>query len=68
MKKLTIPVLSIDKKTIAKLDEKQLMEIFGGIADQTHPSNRRCPAGQTVCDINNSTGCSAGNSLCKKRH
>ncbi|AZA47208.1 hypothetical protein EG346_02990 [Chryseobacterium carnipullorum] len=63
MKKLKLNPLSLDKQTIALLDEKQLQEIKGGKTGFSP-----CPAGATTCDPNGSgggsTGCGAGTSAC----
>uniref|UniRef100_A0AAU6WQL4 Class I lanthipeptide n=1 Tax=Chryseobacterium endophyticum TaxID=1854762 RepID=A0AAU6WQL4_9FLAO len=49
MKKLKLNPLSLDKQTIALLDEKQLQEIKGGKTGFSP-----CPAGATTCDPNGS--------------
>jgi len=66
MKKLNFNPLALDKKTIAKLDEKQIMEIIGGTgSSSTSGGSTGCYSGTSICQVNNSTGCvNSNNSLC----
>ncbi|WP_294200015.1 class I lanthipeptide [Chryseobacterium sp. sg2396] len=73
MKKLELDPLSLDKETIALLDEKQLMEIIGGKAVAPGTSTgcgtggSTCGAAQTTTTISTgggSTGCGSGGSTC----
>jgi hypothetical protein len=58
MKKLQLDPLELDKETIARLDEKQLAEIVGGISTQpVEPSS--CPDGGSCAP---GTTCSGGTS------
>ncbi|MFY7741595.1 MAG: class I lanthipeptide [Flavobacterium sp.] len=66
MKKLNFNPLALDKKTIAKLDEKQLLEVIGGNGSSSMSgSSSGCYSGSSSCQVNNSTGCvGSNNSLC----
>lgn len=61
MKKLKLDPLELDKETIARLDEKQLAEIVGGVSGGTgttiEPSS--CPDGGSCAP---GTSCSGGTS------
>ncbi|WP_343693112.1 class I lanthipeptide [Chitinophaga sp.] len=50
MKKIALNPLALDMETIAKLDEKQLLEITGGTSSDS--------------DTGSSTGCGSGSSQC----
>jgi hypothetical protein len=64
MKKLQLDPLSLDKETIALLDEKQLMEIVGGHAVVPGTSTG-CGSGGSTCGTGGgSTGCGSGGSTC----
>jgi len=64
MKKLNFNPLALDKKTIAKLDEKQLLEIVGGQGSSSSSGSTGCTSGGSTCSSGNSGGCTRGNSLC----
>ncbi|OMP81112.1 class I lanthipeptide [[Flexibacter] sp. ATCC 35208] len=64
MKKIQLNPLALDKETIAKLDEKQLMEITGGISEEVDGSSSGCGSGGSKCSTGTSTGCGAGGSQC----
>ncbi|QOR73747.1 class I lanthipeptide [Cruoricaptor ignavus] len=64
MKKLELDPLSLDKETIALLDEKQLQEIVGGQAVAPGTSTG-CGSGASTCGTGGgSTGCGSGGSTC----
>lgn len=66
MKKLELDPLSLDKETIALLDEKQLMEIIGG-KGAAPAGSTGCGTGGSTCDNTGtgaSTGCGSGGSTC----
>ncbi|HBN6703094.1 hypothetical protein HZP84_10415 [Elizabethkingia anophelis] len=63
MKKLELDPLSLDKETIALLDEKQLQEIVGGQAT-IQGSSTGCGSGGSTCSSGGSTGCGSGGSTC----
>ena len=64
MKKLELDPLSLDKETIALLDEKQLQEIVGGQAVAPGTSTG-CGTGGSGCGTGGgSTGCGSGGSTC----
>lgn len=64
MKKLELDPLSLDKETIALLDEKQLLEIVGGQAVAPGTSTG-CGSGGSGCGTGGgSTGCGSGGSTC----
>ncbi|WP_295211085.1 class I lanthipeptide [uncultured Chryseobacterium sp.] len=64
MKKLELDPLSLDKETIALLDEKQLQEIVGGQAAAPGTSTG-CGSGGSGCGAGGgSTGCGSGGSTC----
>ncbi|WP_312991433.1 class I lanthipeptide [Chryseobacterium flavum] len=64
MKKLELDPLSLDKETIALLDEKQLQEIVGGQAVAPGTSTG-CGSGGSGCGTGGgSTGCGSGGSTC----
>ncbi len=64
MKKLELDPLSLDKETIALLDEKQLQEIIGGQAAAPGTSTS-CGSGSSICGTEGgSTGCGSGGSTC----
>jgi len=65
MKKLNLNPLSLDKETIARLDDKQLLEIVGGNAKGTPSgSSSGCGSGGSTCSSGASTGCGNGGSCC----
>lgn len=70
MKKLELDPLSLDKETIALLDEKQLLEIVGGKAIAPGTSTgcgtggSTCGAAQLPTTGGGSTGCGSGGSTC----
>jgi hypothetical protein len=73
MKKLQLDPLSLDKETIALLDEKQLMEIVGGHAIAPATSTG-CGSGGSTCSTQpvvvkpgTSTGCGSGGSTCSSQ-
>ncbi|WP_312991435.1 class I lanthipeptide [Chryseobacterium flavum] len=71
MKKFELDPLSLDKETIALLDEKQLQEIIGGQAVAPGTSTG-CGSGGSTCGATQtttttaggSTGCGSGGSTC----
>lgn len=63
MKKLVLNPLALDKETIAKLDEKQLQEIVGGITTDMDDASTGCGSGSSTCG-GSSTGCGSGSSTC----
>ena len=69
MKKFELDPLSLDKETIALLDEKQLQEIIGGQAAAPGTSTG-CGSGGSTCSATTtttaggSTGCGSGGSTC----
>ncbi|REC74458.1 hypothetical protein DRF60_17565 [Chryseobacterium elymi] len=71
MKKFELDPLSLDKETIALLDEKQLQEIIGGQAAAPGTSTG-CGSGGSTCGATQtttttsggSTGCGSGGSTC----
>lgn len=66
MKKLELDPLSLDRETIALLDEKQLQEIVGGKA-LAPAGSTGCGTGGSTCDNSGtgaSTGCGSGGSTC----
>ncbi|WP_343693113.1 class I lanthipeptide [Chitinophaga sp.] len=64
MKRLQLNPLALDKETIAKLDEKQLQEITGGISEEADGSSTGCGSGGSKCSTGTSTGCGSGGSQC----
>jgi len=68
MKKLNLNPLSLDKETIALLDDKQLQEIVGGIGGGSSSSrtggSTGCGSGGSTCGSGGSTGCGSGSSTC----
>ena len=59
MKKFNLDPLSLDKKTIAMLDQYQLQAIVGGLNGEL-----ACPSGSSDPGFPASTGCGSGNSTC----
>ena len=59
MKKLQLDPLQLDKETIARLDEKQLAEIVGGISAGVTVEPSSCPDGGSCAP---GTSCSGGTS------
>ncbi|WPQ63179.1 hypothetical protein SIO70_32950 [Chitinophaga sancti] len=51
-------------ETIAKLDEKQLLEITGGVSDELAAGSTGCGSGASTCGSGGSTGCGSGASTC----
>ncbi|OMP81111.1 class I lanthipeptide [[Flexibacter] sp. ATCC 35208] len=64
MKKLALNPLALDMETIAKLDEKQLLEITGGVSDELAAGSTGCGSGASTCGSGGSTGCGSGASTC----
>ncbi|WP_343693114.1 class I lanthipeptide [Chitinophaga sp.] len=64
MKKVVLNPLSLDKETIAKLDEKQLLEITGGVSEELAAGSTGCGSGASTCGSGGSTGCGSGASTC----
>ena len=64
MKKIQLNPLALDMETIAKLDEKQLQEITGGVSEDVDASSSGCASGGSQCSTGTSTGCGAGGSQC----
>ena len=60
MKKFNLDPMSLDKDTIAMLNDKQLKEIVGGVAVK---GGNVCPAGATTSGSGSSI-CPAGGSSC----
>jgi bacteriocin-like protein len=64
MKKLKLEPMGLDKVTIAKLDDKQLQEIVGGLA-LIKAAFTGCGSGGSTCGgAGGSTGCGGGGSTC----
>ena len=64
MKKFNLDPMSLDKETIAMLDDKQLMEIVGGLAAKAAASTGCGSGGSTCGSAGGSTGCGSGGSTC----
>jgi bacteriocin-like protein len=65
MKKLKLDPMGLDKATIAKLDDKQLQEIVGGLGSSTKGGGSTgCGSGASTCGSGGSTGCGSGGSTC----
>lgn len=66
MKKLNLDPLALDKATIAMLDEKQLQEIVGGLAEvDLFGTSTGCADGGSKCGTGGgSSGCGSGGSTC----
>ncbi|GAA3956300.1 hypothetical protein GO495_27495 [Chitinophaga oryziterrae] len=66
MKKIVLNPLALDKETVAKLDERQLQEIVGGVTnDYLLATSTGCGSGGSGCGTGgNSTGCGSGGSTC----
>lgn len=64
MKKVNLNPLALDKETIAKLDEKQLQEIVGGVTEDIISNSTGCGSGASTCGGGGSTGCGSGGSTC----
>jgi hypothetical protein len=65
MKKIKLDPLALDKETIAKLDENQLLEIVGGSVEQLAYTSSGCSGGSTDCGSTGTTiGCTGGNTKC----
>ena len=63
MKKFNLDPMSLDKETIAMLDDNQLQEIVGGIGSKGGASTG-CGSGASTCGGGGSTGCGSGGSTC----
>ena len=57
MKKFNLDPMSLDKETIAMLDDKQLLEVVGGQGGKGSSSSSSGGGG--------STGCGSGSSTCR---
>jgi bacteriocin-like protein len=64
MRKVNLNPLALDKETIAKLDEKQLQEIVGGVVSDMEANSTGCGSGGSTCGGGGSTGCGTGGSTC----
>ncbi|HEX6180163.1 MAG TPA: class I lanthipeptide [Chitinophagaceae bacterium] len=66
MKKFNLDPLTLDKTTIALLDEKQLQEIMGGRSDgELLGTSTGCGTGGSNCGTGGgSSGCGSGGSSC----
>lgn len=64
MKKIKLNPLALDKETIAKLDENQLLEIVGGSVEQLAATTSGCSTGSTDCSGGTTVGCSTGGTSC----
>ena len=62
MKKFNLDPMSLDKETIAMLDDKQLKEIVGGLALNPCTGSGLSCFGTSTPAV--STGCGAGGSTC----
>ncbi|MVT44367.1 bacteriocin [Chitinophaga oryziterrae] len=51
MKKTVLNPLALDKETIAKLDEKQLQEIVGGVNVELAATSTGCGSGSSTCAV-----------------
>lgn len=51
MKKTVLNPLALDRETIAKLDEKQLQEIVGGVATELAATSTGCGSGSSTCSV-----------------
>ena len=56
--------MSLDKETIAMLDDKQLLEIVGGLSALPAASTGCGSGGSTCGSAGGSTGCGGGGSTC----
>jgi hypothetical protein len=64
MKKLFLDPLSLDKETVAMLDERQLQQIVGGIGYAAEVADTSgCNTGGSTCS-GETTGCQGGGSTC----
>jgi len=64
MKKINLNPLTLDRETIAKLDEKQLQEIVGGATEPILATSGDCTSGSSDCSGGTSGDCTTGNSKC----
>ena len=65
MKKFNLDPMSLDKETIALLDEKQLQEVVGGVGLLVRGTSTGCGTGGSGCGTGGgSGGCGSGGSTC----
>jgi hypothetical protein len=65
MKKLKLDPLALDKETISKLDEAQLLEIVGGVLEDFAATSGPCNQGYSDCgSTGTSSGCTGSASRC----
>jgi hypothetical protein len=64
MKKIKLDPLSLDKETIAKLDEAQLQEIIGGAVEDFAVTSGNCGQNSDCGTTGTSGSCGLGSSKC----
>ena len=63
MKKFHLDLLSLDKETIALLDDRQLQNIIGGLAATEGNDTCSCTGGTSAC-VGKTDNCCGGTSVC----